>query len=194
VNPASQGLQTCVINVIDTAPSGSANTAANGTVSLSLSLRSHVYLTGLAYGATTPCPRCIGGLCSGGQRSGLACTAGSPTSLTSIDCPPLSSQWVAPLAISFTLSSNTSNLASSTGLFCPGQQTGPTHVGAFGVGLARDIVLNGIPSPAGLNGSPHQATLGGPFCIPGVNLALNGTSDLPGPGGLSLVTDITLLP
>src|SRR5262249_1049461 len=71
--PGNTGTTTCVMNVIDTAPTGSANTAANGAVTINLSLRAHVYLTGAVYGATTPCPRCISGLCNAGARAGLSC-------------------------------------------------------------------------------------------------------------------------
>jgi hypothetical protein len=193
-NPNNVTTNTCVLNVIDTAPSGTANTTT-GAISLTLNLRSHVYTTGSLFGTATPCPRCIGGVCNGGARSGLACTVGSPTTQTSVDCLPNTNQWSAPLAIVTPLTTGTAHLAALVnGTFCPGQSTLPKALGGLGVVLGRDLVTTGTPTAGGISGSPHQATLGTPFCIGSVNGVIDAAGGLPGPGVLSLVTDITLLP
>src|SRR5262249_43492443 len=120
-NPVNSATNICVLNVIDTAPSGTAN-AGTGAISINMTLRSHAYLTATKYGATTSCPRCIGGVCNAGPRAGLACTVGSPTTQTSIDCLPNAGEWAGPLAIFLPLTTGTGNLASDVnGDFCPGQ-------------------------------------------------------------------------
>src|SRR5262249_15254323 len=99
-NPVNPATNTCVLNVIDTAPSGTAD-VGSGAVTISMSLRSHVYLTASNYGATTSCPRClltVGGFkCNAGARAGQPCTVGSPTTQTSTDCLPNVGEWAGPL-------------------------------------------------------------------------------------------------
>src|SRR5262249_5484972 len=163
-NPVNPATNTCVINVVDTLPGtttppgGTADTAT-GLLKLDVGLRSHVYLTASAFGVTTPCPRCLNGVCSGGKRAGLPCTSGGSAN-TSVDCLPLDNTWAAPLPIALSpLTTETaSKPALANGTFCPGQKT--LSVGAFGVRLAHTIEEIGTRAPGGITTSAHQVTIG----------------------------------
>ena len=60
-----------------------------GAVSLTVPMTTKIY-TGILL--ADPCPRCVAGTCSGGERNGEACTINGSSSLfgddTSLDCPP----------------------------------------------------------------------------------------------------------
>src|SRR5947208_7781055 len=85
-----------------------------------------------------------------------------------------------------------SSLASDTGgSFCAGQ----TSPGAFG-GEAGRITEMGSPLGANLS-NPFATTLAGTFCIPATgNGVVDGLSDLPGPGAVSVpgTTSLVLPP
>jgi hypothetical protein len=78
------GASVCVVNRVATDASGTGDCRL-GTTNLSLPLSSDLYLTGdLLNGSSPsrpnvpgiqPCPLCTAGLCQGGPRHGLACTA-----------------------------------------------------------------------------------------------------------------------
>jgi len=77
----------CVVNVVDGTMTGEVKPLA-GELSLEVPLRVKIYLGEYL---TQPCPTCDGGVCSGGDRAGLACTvdATDPTfGDVSYDCPP----------------------------------------------------------------------------------------------------------
>jgi hypothetical protein len=76
-----------VLSKIDGAMSGGLD-PSTGDVSLDIPLRHRIYL-GLAI--DSPCPRCVAGACTGGQRNGLACTVDASDETfgdVSYDCPP----------------------------------------------------------------------------------------------------------
>ncbi len=78
----------CVLTPIESPMSGSISTAY-GPAELEVELRQRTYYgTGLAQ----PCPVCLGNVCEGGARDGLACTVDAVDfsfGNTSFDCPPL---------------------------------------------------------------------------------------------------------
>jgi hypothetical protein len=197
-NPVNAATNTCVVNVVDnlpgttTPPGGTADTAT-GELTLGVGLRSHVYLTASAFGATTPCPRCLNGVCNGGKRANLPCVSGGSAN-TSVDCLPNDNTWAAPLPIALNpLTTETASKASSpTGGFCPGQKG--LSPGAFGIRLARTIAETGTRATGGFSTTAHQVIIGSTFCIGSVNGTIDAAGDLPGPGGFSLVADVTLVP
>src|SRR5262249_16163726 len=71
--PAPLGpLSTCIVNAIAKNVSGSANLLTRKT-SLDAALSARVYLTSRP---TSPCPQCVNGMCTAGQRAGLPCSGG----------------------------------------------------------------------------------------------------------------------
>ncbi len=101
VNPTNLALSTCVVNLFDTVPSGTIDTAASGPANLSVGLQSRVYLVESSVLGNQPCPVCNAGLCSRGMRAGLSCTS-IASGLTSTDClPGVSSTFQTTLPIGF---------------------------------------------------------------------------------------------
>ncbi|MFN8544229.1 MAG: hypothetical protein U0807_08480 [Candidatus Binatia bacterium] len=191
-NPGNPALSTCVVNGIETDSSGTADTTASGTVTLNVTLQSRVYLTG---NVAVPCPVCTAAnQCSRGPRSGLSCVFndGVTANKPSVDCPS-DGAFQAPLPIALNpLTTGTTSKTSTTGLFCSGQTS--QKVGAFGHKLARTIKQGGTPSASGLGSAASEVTVASTFCIGSVSLTIDPVAGLPGPGGLSLVTDMSLLP
>src|SRR5262249_37411941 len=113
-NPSNAAANTCVVNGGDTPPGATTpprGTAGTGTgeLTLAVGLRSHVYLTASNFGATTPCPRCLAGVCNAGKRQGLPCVSGGSAD-TSVDCLPTDNLWAAPLPIALNpLTTETTN-------------------------------------------------------------------------------------
>src|SRR4030095_8685234 len=62
----------CVVNAIGSDACGTADLQAN-TSSLSVALLARLYLTS---NQAEPCPRCVAGLCTAGERAGLSCSGG----------------------------------------------------------------------------------------------------------------------
>src|SRR5262249_61972656 len=111
-------LTTCVLNVITSDVSGTAD-PATGSTNVSPPLVSRVYLTG---NSTSPCPKCSG-TCQGGANSGHACTPVGSFG-TSIDCTPPPAQFLAQLDVA--INPLTTGIATNTaadGNFCSGQAT-----------------------------------------------------------------------
>jgi hypothetical protein len=180
------GLSTCVINVIQTDGSGTADLTA-GTSSVSIPLSSRVYITG---NSASPCPKCVSGTCTYGANAGGACSAGANTLLTSQDCPPVASQFTAPLPVTLNpLSTGSSKLTGTGGNFCPSPPAvNPQRTnGAFGKAAAQCIQEVGAPAGNLLDGNPHPSKLAAAFCIPQTgNPAIDPAADLPGPGAFSI--------
>jgi hypothetical protein len=197
-NPVLAGISACVINVVNSDASGTAN-SATGSASITLPLSSRVYLTGTAYDSPlTPtvveaCPRCISGLCNGGLNVGLGCTPVGP-GLTAVECPPTNAQFQAPLAINLALTTGTATVTAASGIFCTGGVTTlQLHAGAFGKPLARTIQEVGTPAGSLTDGLPHATTLASVFCVPKTgNALIDPSADLPGPGAISVVGDTRL--
>jgi hypothetical protein len=179
------GLSTCVVNVIQTNASGTAD-LTTGTSSTNIPLSSRVYLTG---NSSSPCPKCVNGTCN--RPPGTTCSAGTNTLGTSQDCPPAASAFLAPLTVSLNpLSTGTTQMTAAGGTFCPSQP----NPGAFGKAAAQCYKEAGAPAGNVTDGNPHAARLASVFCIPAVgNPAIDLAADLPGPGGFSITGNAQLL-
>ena len=177
--PVSVGpLSSCIVNAIVKDVTGSANLLTRKT-SLDAVLSARVYLTS---DDVSPCPHCVSGACTAGERAGLACSGGVGSSNTTIECPPDPAAYQGRLAVSLTpVTTGTTQLANASGAFCPGQRT----PGAFG-GPARRIRETGSPL---LSEIPNvfATTLAGTFCVPATgNFLIDALANLPGPGAVSI--------
>jgi hypothetical protein len=172
------GLSTCIVNAIADDVTGQANLLTRKTT-LSASLSARVYLTSQP---ASPCPQCVAGVCTAGQRAGLPCSGGIGSRNTTVECPPRDAQYQGRLAVSLSpLTTAATRRTGPAGNFCPGQTT----PGAFGgpAGAIREVgspLLSQIPNV-------FATTVAGVFCIPGTgNGLIDGLADLPGPGAVSV--------
>jgi hypothetical protein len=172
------GLSTCILNAIAEDVTGNANLLTR-TTTLSATLSSRIYLTSQP---ASPCPQCVSGVCTAGERAGLPCSGGVGSRNTTIECPPRDDLYLGRLAVALSpLTTATTRLASPTGTFCPGQAT----PGAFG-GPAGAIRETGAPLLQELS-NVFATTVASVFCIPGTgNSLIDGIIDLPGPGAVSV--------
>jgi hypothetical protein len=186
--PPFGSLTTCVLNVIQSDGSGTANTS-DGSSTASLPLSSRVYITG---NTSNPCPRCVGGgpTCNYGKNSGASCTPVG-TLLTTNDCHPSYNGFQAPLAVSLNpLTTGTASDTAADGNFCPGQEVDGAP-GAFGQGSIQCIEETGTPAGPLTANVPAPAVLASVFCIPPTNnVAVDGVAGLPGPGAIGLNGDV----
>jgi hypothetical protein len=175
----SAALSSCVVNAIGTDACGTADLVGGGS-SLSVALRARLYLTS---DQASPCPRCVAGTCTSGDRGGLACGGGIGSGQTSTDCPPADDDYVGELLVNpLQLSTGSSVVTEPDGRFCPGQAT----PGAFGLATARTIRVAGSPLLAS-GVDLFATTLAGTFCIPSSgNPLVDNAEDLPGPGAVSV--------
>jgi hypothetical protein len=185
------GLSTCVVNVVQTDGSGTVDLAA-GASSVTIPLSSRVYLTG---NSASPCPTCVSGTCTTGQNAGGACSAGTNSLGTSVDCPPAASAFFAPLPVTLSpLGTGTSMVPGASGNFCGGSSGQRTN-GAFGQATAQCIKQSGAPAGDLTDGNPHPSKLASVFCIPTTgNIALDLSADLPGPGAFSITGNAQATP
>ena len=139
----------CVVSAFRTDLCGQVNLTPPGAT-FATALASYVYLT---LNADSPCPRCESGVCNGGERAGLSCTpVGSQ--MTSVDCPPTLSTFITTLNVVLPqLTSGTSTMTASDGVFCDGQLI----TGAMGIHDVRTVTESGT-SPA-LNGTSLNMSL-----------------------------------
>jgi hypothetical protein len=171
-----ESLSTCILNVIANDPCGTADLLA-GSTTLSVFLSARLYLTG---NAASPCPQCVGGTCTAGQRAGLPCAGGIGSANTTRECPPSNSQFLAALPVGLSLGTGTSIMTNASGEFCANQRT----PGAFGLPAARAIEQVGAPL---IGGALLSTTLVGNFCVQGTGIPLiNTVVDIPGPGTVSV--------
>src|SRR4030095_7347120 len=93
------GQPTCVLNLVPDGVTGTADRAA-GSASVTLPLKSFVYLTGVEapFSSGNPCPICDNGVCNAGEREGQPCTTNSALKTTH-DCPPPDHLFLAPLDV-----------------------------------------------------------------------------------------------
>jgi len=179
------GLAACVVNAFLTDLCGRVDLVPP-QATFATALSSRVYLT---LDADSPCPRCESGICNGGDRDGLGCTAVGPAQ-TSIDCPPRSNSFLSTLTVVVPqLTSGVSTLTAPDGFFCAGQKT----AGAFGLPDARSVTEMGTsPSLSGLSLSMNLAAT---FCIAPTGTFLDSIAGLPTAGGLAAAgqVDITSL-
>src|SRR5437016_830756 len=116
-------LSVCIMNAIGV---GVAGTADAGSTTVSTTLSSRVYITG---NATSPCPQCVSGACTYGERARMACSGGVGSGNTTIECPPAATGFSGRLAVALApITTGTSTASDPGGSFCPGQ----TSPGAFG--------------------------------------------------------------
>jgi hypothetical protein len=208
-NPQIKNLSTCVLNVIESNASGTAD-AATGASSVSLPLFSVVNVTG---NVNFPCPKCVSGTCNSGPNVGKACT-GVGSLGTTAQCPPDPTKQIGSLAVTINpLTTGTASMTSATSSFCPSQ----ANAGAFGVANAnctaaatpfacctgagtgtcdpQRIAETGSPGGDLTDGLAHNAKEGAVFCIPSTgNAGVDAAADLPGPGSIGLNTSAQLLP
>jgi len=148
-------------------------------------LSSRVYLT---FDAASPCPRCVGGMCTGGARAGLSCTpVGSED--TSADCPPTASQFLSVLNVVVpALTSGQSSITSPTGFFCAGQ----AMPGALGFPAARRVTEQGSGPTLPLLSTSLSMNVAGTFCIEPTGTFLDAIAGLPAVGALSTGAEVDL--
>jgi hypothetical protein len=82
------GVPVCATNEIGGSVAGTVN-VETGSTGISLPWRLRM---GIGFDIPDPCPRCVGGLCSGGPRDGQTCTVNGSSAVfgdaLSLDCPP----------------------------------------------------------------------------------------------------------
>lgn len=181
LGPASN----CIMNAIQSDVCVEADLATMETSITSAGLNAQVYLTG---DGASPCPRCVAGTCTAGQRAGLACSGGVGSELTTIECPPTLTGFAGKLNVNLSgLTTATSTLTpDGNGKFCPGQ---PVE-GGFG-GPAGTITETGTPLGGGM--SLFETVLAGTFCVPSSGNGLfDSTAGLPGPGALGVKTTVSV--
>jgi hypothetical protein len=175
-------LSTCIINTFAAAASGSLDITA-GTFTGTVPLQSAVTVTG---NAAQPCPLCsapTGGTCSPDAfNPGAPCIQDATTG-QSHNCVA-SGPGVPPLMVTLSgLTTGTSSSSNPGGLFCPGQ----VNAGAFGKPSAVSITANGTVAGDLGAGPALPATLASVFCVAATgNVLIDGTTDLPGPGAITL--------
>jgi hypothetical protein len=168
-------LSACVMNAFLTDLCGQV-TLTPPQATFATALSSRVYLT---LDPVSPCPRCEGGLCNGGDRDGLPCVVGGSAG-TALECPPAASTFLSTLTVVVPqLTSGVSTLTASDGLFCDGQ----VAPGAIGLAAARTITESGT-APS-LAGTALQMNLAATFCIAPTGTFLDNIVGLPGVGALS---------
>lgn len=184
---ASGVLSMCVAQTFMAPASGTLDPGA-GTFTGDLPLASLATLTS---NATQPCPLCVGNTCDGtASNGGAACTPDADSG-ESHDCIP-AGPVLPPLGISFPgVTTGAATASDGSGIFCPGQ----AHAGAFGHPTAIDVTATGEPAGNLETGQPPRpATLASVFCVPVTgNLLIDGSSDLPGPGAITLPITADLL-
>jgi hypothetical protein len=124
-NATATSTSTCVINVVATNATGTANCNDGSVASLNLPLSSGLYLTGdelPGIPGIQPCPICDTGTntCQGGPNNGVACVPGTLQTggpyPTSHDCPPDGADFIGALPIGYNLTTGTqSDTAITTG-------------------------------------------------------------------------------
>jgi hypothetical protein len=181
--PVSNGAASaCVVNAFLTDLCGSVGLLPP-QANLATALSSRVYFSGHP---SEPCPRCVGGVCDGGDRVGLSCTAVG-SAQTSIDCPPPAIHFFGALTVVLpSLTTGTSTLPSSGGTFCPGQDP----PGAFGQSAARSISEVGVPPGGSTNAL--ALNLAATFCVPATGTTIDFFAQLPAAGALSAAGELDL--
>jgi len=126
--------------------------------------------------------QCVAGLCSAGERAGLACSGGVGSAGTTVECPPSLARFVGRLPVALSpLTTAPTQLTSATGDFCPGQPI----PGAFGA-PASAIHEAGAPLLQELS-NVFATTVAGVFCVPSTgNGLIDLVADVPGPGAVSV--------
>jgi hypothetical protein len=161
-----------------------------GALDITSTSYTHVYLIGFG-SIPNPCPRCLAGVCNGGDRAGRPCAPGDPVTMTSLDCPPPENAFFLALGPGTSQQSNAPKTlaANGAGLFCPGQ----LNAGAFGEHDARRIELTGTPAGDLRDHQPHLTSLLSLSCIPTTGSAAADTlADFPGPQAQSVPTEVQL--
>ena len=211
-NPLAGGsLTVCVLNTWSSNASGTLDLSSGASV-MNVPLSSDTYITG---NLAQPCPRCSAsgspsvpghGTCDRGPRAGMQCTTTSSTGVTrdcltggtdgSHPCTPgggacIDGSHVGVISVSLSpLTTGSANKTDAGGLFCPGQgpAAGSGHrEGCFGSTACRSITENGAAAGPVSNGGTESTKLASVFCVASTgNGLVDGSTDLPGPGAVSL--------
>jgi hypothetical protein len=181
--PVPNGTQSaCVVNTFRTDLCGSVDLLPP-QANLATVLSSRVYFNPID---TEPCPLCVSGTCDGGDNAGQPCTAVG-SSQTSIDCPPVSTTFLGALTVVLpSLTTGTSTMSASDGVFCPAQHT----PGAFGVPAVRSITEVGLPPGGATNALAMN--LAATFCVPATGTPIDFFAQLPAAGALSAAGQLDL--
>lgn len=164
----------CLVNVVAGDATGTLD-PTTGELDLTTPTSVYVYLTP---STAAPCPRCIANMCQGGARDGRPCTVSTSVEQTSLDCPPLDSQFYLALAAAAHSSTRAVIRTAGDGVFCPGQR----NPGAFGHPEVRRIEQLGTPAGNLLDLAPHPATLLDVQCAPSTgDPYIDSLTDFPGP-------------
>lgn len=212
----------CNVNVLAEPSSGTYN-QVTGDIDLRVVLTSEIYLFSDPASPCPVCsaPGAPGspgtGTCDKGPMAGLPCTSYNSHGL-STDCPP-----PRPIAVNDTvdgyrflgsivveaggatpLTTRALVQTAADGLFCPGQELAPPDnvggPGCFGANrlkgqVCRRIETSGVPAPPGLSvGARGNVTLTSIFCDPASGTITDTTTDVPGPGQVSITGEILLSP
>jgi len=109
------GLSVCLTNEIEGAATGTIDVEA-GSSATALTWRQTTHVTPGDF--NHPCPRCIAGVCSGGVRSGQACTIQGTslqfTDAVSLDCPPATFPAVVQMALQLATGTQTVTLGADS--------------------------------------------------------------------------------
>jgi hypothetical protein len=177
-------LSACVLNVFQQDLCGQV-TLVPPVATLAAALSSRVYLT---LDADSPCPLCQGGVCTAGDRAGMACTPVGSAG-TSPDCPPSASRFLSILNVVIpALTSGESTLTAADGLFCAGQ----SMPGAMGLAAARSVSEQGSGPTLPLLSTDLSMSVAGTFCIEPTGTFLDAVAGLPAVGALATGASVDL--
>jgi len=144
---------TCIVRAIDADLAGSLD-VATGALEWTQAATTRIYLG--------ECPKCVAGVCDGGDNARGACEASDGWE-TSVDCPPRSENFFVSVPVEVRNSTGEITLtADADGRFCAGQ----TVPGAFGLPTARTIVQQGMPAGDLRDLAPHEIRTVAAACVP----------------------------
>jgi hypothetical protein len=114
-------LSVCAVPRV-TGPASGTVDCGTGATSMDLPLELALYLT---QDAAMPCPSCSGGVCSAGERAGLAC---APDLATSHDCPPDDLQFIGNLTVPVSLQTAAATWTATPATNDTGSEADQAHV------------------------------------------------------------------
>jgi hypothetical protein len=182
--PVAGQVAACAVNALLSDMCGSLN-VLTFEVNFSLAVQSRIYVSP---DMSSPCPRCIDGVCTTGRREGLACTPVGPDQ-TSPDCLPGTNRFLGALDVVIpALTTGTATmLPDQGGIFCDGQ----VEPGALGFDDARSITQTGVGVASG--GLSGETTAVATFCIPpSGHPVLDSLGGFPAAGTLSAKSSIDI--
>ena len=154
------GIAVCLTSEMDGPLTGTLD-ADTGAATFAGTWTTRIYV---GEGTADPCPRCSGGVCTSGQRSGQTCTVNGSSAVfgddTSYDCPPLAGSLVSTMPLQLALSTDTQTRTLSA--------ANPSCT-AFGFTSSRclcDTCANAAATPCATNADcPMGLICGGLRCL-----------------------------